>query len=93
MTKKEIEKICKKVINYPFLVICEKRSQKYVIQIHSAFDESLYKKVQEAFSIRNFIVGLSYSTSNKENNEKHISRRFDISLTKRAIYESFNNWY
>ena len=42
MTKKEIEKICKKVINYPFLVVCEKRSKKYTIQIYSAFDESLY---------------------------------------------------
>ncbi len=59
MTKKEIEKICKKVINYPFLVVCEKRSKKYTIQIYSAFDESLYKKIQETFNIRNF-SGLDY---------------------------------
>lgn len=88
MTKKEIEKICKKVINYPFLVVCEKRSKKYTIQIYSAFDENLYKKIQETFNIRNFSVELSYSVSNKENNEKHISRRFDVSLNKKFI----NDW-
>lgn len=88
MTKKDIEKACKRIITCPFLVICKKRSKEYVIQIYSSKQNEFYVEIEKAFHAENFAVKLLDSPFKNINSSQF--SRFDIQIVKRDDKEGKN---
>lgn len=81
MTKKNVEKICRRIITCPFLVICNIRSKEYVIQVYSSKQNEFYTEIEKAFHAENFSVKLLDSPL--KNIDSSQFSRFDIQIVKR----------